>query len=146
MPLKILLSHIETKSKLTEYLGKGALRDTADSNKNVVHPDIIEHSREEADTLIPMHVLDASETDGKNRVIDTDVFIYLTDLLSTYYISARVRFITGKGKAKQAIDVQVRCQAVGKEKSKGLIGLHAFSGADWGGKFSSISRSGLVTI
>ena len=160
VPLKTLLSHIETKSKLTEYLGKAALRDFADSNKNVVvvygdctycnkenvvHPDIIEHSHEEADTLIPMHVLDASETDGENRVIDvcspdTDVFIYLMDLLSTYDISARVRFITGKGKAKRTIDVQARCQAVGTEKSKGLIGLHAFSGADWGGKFSSISK------
>ena len=58
VPLKSLLSHIETKSKLTEYLGKAALRDFADSSKkvvvvcgdctycnkeNVVHPDIIEH-------------------------------------------------------------------------------------------------------
>ena len=96
VPLKSLLSHIETKSKLTEYLGKAALRDFADSSKkvvvvygdctycnkeNVVHPDIIEHLHKEADTLIPMHVLGASETGGENRVIDlcsldTDVFIY----------------------------------------------------------------------
>ena len=62
------------------------------------------------------------------------------DLLSTYDISARVRFITGKGKAKRTIEIQARCQAVGTEKRKGLIGLHAFSGADWGGKFSSISK------
>ena len=29
---------------------------------------------------------------------------------------------------------------MGKEKSKGLIGLHNFSGADWGGKFAGISK------
>ena len=52
------------------------------------------------------------------------------DLLSTYDISARVCFI----------EIQARRQAVGTEKMKGLIGLHAFSGADWGGKFSSISK------
>ena len=36
VPLKTLLSHIETKSKLTEYLGKAVLREYADSNKSVV--------------------------------------------------------------------------------------------------------------
>lgn len=36
VPLKTLLSHIETKSKLTEYLGKAVLREYTDSNKSVV--------------------------------------------------------------------------------------------------------------
>lgn len=141
-------------------MGKAVLREYADSSKsvvvvygtltycnklNIVDPNIREHSHEEADTLIPMHVLDASRTDGNNQVIDvyspdTDVFIYLMDLLSTNDIPEEVRFITGKGKAKRTIDIRARCKAVGTEKSKGLIGLHAFSGADWGGKFSNISK------
>ncbi|CAB4019967.1 Hypothetical predicted protein [Paramuricea clavata] len=161
VPLKTLLSHIETKSKLTEYLGKAVLREYADSNKsvvvvygtwtycnkpNIVDPNIIEHSHEEADTLIPMHVLDASKTDGDTRDIDvyspdTDVFVYLMDLFSSNNIAGHVRFITGKGKAKRTIDIRTRCEAVGTEKSKGLLGLHAFSGADWGGKFAGISKS-----
>ena len=27
------------------------------------------------------------------------------------------------------------------KKGKGLLGLHAFSGADWGGKFAGVSKS-----
>jgi hypothetical protein len=92
-----------------------------------------------------MHVLDASKTDGDTRDIDvyspdTDVFVYLMDLFSSNNIAGQVRFITGKGKAKRTIDIRTRCEAVGTEKSKGLLGLHAFSGADWGGKFAGISK------
>ena len=29
---------------------------------------------------------------------------------------------------------------MGKEKCKGLVGLHNFSGADWGGKFAGIGK------
>jgi hypothetical protein len=66
---------------------------------------IIEHSHEEADTLIAMHVLDASKTDGDTRDIDvyspdTDVFVYLMDLFSSNDIAGQVRFITEKRKAK----------------------------------------------
>jgi hypothetical protein len=106
---------------------------------------IIEHSHEEADTLIAMHVLDASKTDGDTQDIDvyspdTDVFVYLMDLFLSNNIAGQVRFITGKGKAKRTIDIRTRCETVGTEKSKGLLGLHAFSGADWGGKFAGISK------
>ena len=37
-------------------------------------------------------------------------------------------------------DVCERCQAVGIQKSQGLLDLHAFTGADWGGKFATISE------
>jgi len=29
---------------------------------------------------------------------------------------------------------------IGTEKSKGLIGFHHFTGADWGGKFVDVSK------
>ena len=160
VPLPTLLSHIETKSKLTQYLGEALLRDYAESNKRIVvvygtaaysnKPDVFdarigEHSHEEADTLIPMHVLDAFKSNGNICDIDvhspdTDVFIYLMDMLSTYNITGNLHFITGKGKAKRTIDIRERCTAVGNEKSKGLLGLHAFSGADWGGKFAGVTK------
>ena len=38
------------------------------------------------------------------------------------------------------IDVLARCAALTPEKCKGLVGLHAFSGADWAGKFAGISK------
>jgi len=33
-----------------------------------------------------------------------------------------------------------RVAAIGRQKSKGLIGLHHFTGADWGGKFVGVSK------
>ncbi len=63
------------------------------------------------------------------------------DLFSANTIPGELQFITGKGKAKRTIDIRGRCAAFGSEKSKGLLGLHAFSGADWGGKFAGMSKS-----
>ena len=160
--LKTLLSHNHTKSQLTEYLGKAVLREYANSGKSIVvvfgsstysnkpdvfDPKVTHHTHEEADTLIPLHVLDAtSRATGNISDIDvyspdTDVFIYLMDLCSTFSIAGRLCSINGKGNAKRKIDIAERCFAVGSEKSRGLIGLQAFSGADWGGKFAAVSKS-----
>lgn len=160
--LKTLLSHNYTKSQLTEYLGKAVLHEYTNSSKNVVvvygnatysnkpdmfDPELTHHTHEEADTLIPLHVLDATSKAAENIIDidvyspDTDVFVYLMDLCSTHNVLGRLCFITGKGNAKRTIDIAERCSAVGSEKSKGLLGLHAFSGADWGGKFAGISKS-----
>lgn len=118
--VKTLLSHIETKAKLTEYLGKALLREYADDRKslivvygtstyankpNVFHPSIAEHTHEEADTLIPLHVLDASRTSNSNIHVDvyspdTDVFILLMDLSATQNIQGKLQFMTGKGTTK----------------------------------------------
>ena len=156
VPLRTLLSHIETKSQLTEYLGKALLHEFLESRKRLIvvygtstysnqpdafAPSIAEHSHEEADTLIPMHVLDASRSDVIDVYSpDTDVFILLMDLISTNNIQGELYFITGKGTSKRTIDIRARSLAIGNEKSKGLIGLHAFTGADWGGKFAGISK------
>ena len=96
-----------------------------------------------------MHVPEASRADGDIWDIDvyspdTDVFIYLMDMFSNNYIEGKLCFITGKGKAMRTIDIRTRYEALGCEKSKGLLGLNAFSGADWGGKFAGISKSRLI--
>ena len=93
-----------------------------------------------------MHVPEASRADGDIWDIDvyspdTDVFIYLMDMFSNNYIEGKLCFITGIGKAMRTIDIRARYEALGCEKSKGLLGPHAFSGADWGGKFAGISKS-----
>ena len=44
------------------------------------------------------------------------------------------------GKGKKAIKINDQCKKIGNEKSKGLLGLHALTGADWGGKFSGITK------
>ena len=42
-----------------------------------------------------------------------------------------LEFHTGKGKNFRQIDVVERVRSIGKEKSKGLLGLHSFIWADW---------------
>ena len=69
----------------------------------------------------------------------------LIDLVATCTIPGSVILLTGRGKFYRRIDVKERCAAIGPEKSKALIGLHNFTGADWGGKFFSISKKAWIT-
>lgn len=71
---------------------------------------------------------------------DTDDFLLLLDLCSRYDFPDILLFITGRGNNRRSIDVKERYSAVGKEKSKGLLGLHAFSGADWGESLYGVSK------
>ena len=49
-------------------------------------------------------------------------------------------FSTGKGTTKREIDIFERVQILGCHKCQGLLGLHNFSGADWGEKIVGISK------
>ena len=163
--MKMLLSHTDTKSQLTEYLGKRLLDHFAGSNngfvvvyetstlsnkEGVFDPDLSMHTHEEADTQIPLHVLDATAQSTSIRDIyvwspDTDVFLLLIDLVATCTVQGNVKLLTGRGKFYRTIDVKERCVVIGSEKSKALIGLHNFTGADWGGKFFNISKKAWIT-
>ena len=48
--------------------------------------------------------------------------------------------MTGKGANYREIDVFQLVQAIGILKCQDLIGLHHFTGADWGGKFVGITK------
>lgn len=156
MSLKELLSASSTKKKLTCLLGQGLLEYfSRDSSFQLVvvydtfikgHDFEEEHTHEEADTLIPHQVL-ASAAKGASREIcvwspDTDVLLLLVDLVSCERIAAptSLKFSTGKGTKKREIDIFERVQVIGCHKCQGLLGLHNFSGADWGGKFVGKSK------
>ena len=47
---------------------------------------------------------------------------------------------TGKFSGNSRLDIIERVAAIGKEKAKGLVGFHNFTGADWGGKFVGITK------
>ena len=163
--MKMLLSHAETKSQLTEYLGGRLLEHFAGSDKGMVvvygtstlsnregvfDPDLSTHDHEEADTQIPMHVLDATAMSTSVRDIyvwspDTDVFLLLLDLVATYPVRGNLVLLTGTGKLYRTIDIKERCDVIGPEKSKALIGVHNFTGADWDGKFFNISKRTWIT-
>ena len=65
------------------------------------------------------------------------------DLLSAHNISGQLHPTTGKKKEKEkeVIDIRAKCLEVGFEKSRGLLGLHAFTGADWGGTFAGVTKA-----
>ena len=159
--LKELLSSSKTKAILTHTLGNALLDGYKGSTKKVVvvkgttvqvnqphalAESISTHNHEEADTMIPLHVIDAS-ADVTPRHIDvwspdTDVLILLMDLVAHGRINEFVmlKFLTGKANKYRSIDIHERVSIIGREKSQDLIGLHDFTGADWGGKFVGISK------
>ena len=105
-----------------------------------------EHSHEEADTLIAHQVL-ASITNNTWKEIcvwspDTDVLTLLLDVVSRGRLGAQtqLKFLTGKGNKNREIDVVERVNAIGINRCQGLIGLHNFSGSDWGGKFVGLTK------
>ena len=55
-------------------------------------------------------------------------------------------FLNGNSVKYREIDVVERVQVIGRRKCQGLIGLHNFSGTDWGGKFVGISKKIWVVV
>lgn len=142
-----LLSYYETKDKLTKYLSNALLLyyenseitivvacgHTTTSNKpNAFNPRLTTHGHSEADTQIPMHVLDVLSQEIRCQIdvwcSDTDVLVHLLDLTANYIIPGQLRLLTCHG---PIIDVKERCAALGNGFCRSLIGLHNISGADW---------------
>ena len=98
------------------------------------------HKHEEADTQIPLHVLHSIED---VLLPDTDELILLMDLVARGHLSPLTILVPKAGKGKQTKDINVveRVNCIGRAKSQGLIGLHKFTGSDWGGKFVGVSKN-----
>ena len=161
--LKQLLSCTPTKHTLTCYLGQGLLErfdgrdltlvvvyDTVAKTVNPRRP-IETHSHEEADTLIPLHVILSIEECTYREVDiwspDTDVLVLLMDLVSRGHLGAltKLKRLTGKGAKHREIDICGRVKAVGRHKSRALLGVHHFTGADCGGTFVGLSKKTWMT-
>ena len=105
-----------------------------------------EHTHEEADTLIPNQVLRSLGEHLSQEICvsspDTDVLVLLLYLVSRgrHGNLNSLKFLTGKGANYREIDVIQRVLAIGIHKCQGLIGLHNFTGADWGGKCVGITK------
>lgn len=155
MPLKDILSSTRSKRSLTEMFTEALLEKLSRplnlvvvyGNKIKSHDLEEEHEDEEADTLIP-HQAMASTDESKWQEIcvwssDTDVLTLLLHLVSWClgtHPQTGLKFLTGKGVIYREIDVVERAKVIGHRKCQGLIGLHNFSGTDWGGKFLGITK------
>ena len=156
MTLKELLSSSYTKKQLTAMLAEELLN--VYRNQDIFEIYVIydnkikgegiekEHEHEEADTLIAHQVMRSIIPERLQSIDvwspDTDVLILLLDLVAHKHIQTPnlLNFICRKGTKYRKIDVVKRVQVIGSPKCQGLIGLHNFSGADWGGKFVGISK------
>ena len=63
-----------------------------------------------------------------------------------YYVLALLPSWSCVGAKYREIDVRKLVEAIGASKAQGLIGLHNFTGADWGAKFVGISKKTCVEI
>ena len=72
------------------------------------------------------------------------MFLYSTTLTADHaHENLTVRFLKHNPAkiAGEAINLNTVCESIGKEKASGLVGVHSFTGSDWGGKFTSISKN-----
>ena len=79
------------------------------------------------------------------RSLDTNVVILLVDRCARNQVTGPINFITRQGKFHRTITFNDKCASIGLQKPKALIGLHALSGANWGGKFFGISKKMWIT-
>jgi len=133
--LKELQCSIKTKYRLTEFFGEALLKEFESSMQTVVvvyntitksnqplHQGMETHGHEEADTLIPLHVLDAIVDTTLRSIdvwsLDTDVFIDLLDVVAHGLLGAstELRFTTGTGTNRRVIDICKCVQQIGVEK------------------------------
>ena len=151
LSLKELLSSTKTKQGLTKYLADCLLTDAmgplvvvqcgqARGSNFIVSEDVSTRIHEEADTLISLHTIDRLRECTMKTVnilsSDTDVLLLLMDLVANKLHGAmtNINLIKlGKNSKKQTVDIIERVHAIGSHKVKGLLGIHNFSGADWGG-------------
>ena len=149
VPMKKLLSHVQTKMKLTGYLAEKMLEKARVENKPMVvawgaqcqanHRDVshLNSQQEEADTKLILHAIDATTCGASTINIyspDTDVFILA---LRRYPMLSRdTNFVTGTGTKRRTIPLGPIYQTIGPDKAAALPGLHAFSGADNTGSFA----------
>ena len=109
------------------------------------------HNHKEADTMIPLHVIDAIG-DSTLRDIevwspDTDVLILLMDLVTHGRLGAfnKLNLLTGKDDKYRKINIRERVSINGWEKCQDLIRFHNFTGADSGWTFIDIPKKILIT-
>ena len=151
MSIKDLLSSSKSKSMLVTLFANGllarffsntAIKLVVVCDNKIRYLDCEEeHTHEEVDTLIPNQVLRSIDEHLVQEICvsspDTDVLVLWLDFISRgrHGNLNGLKFLTGKGTNYREIDVIQRVQAIGIRKCQGLIGLHHFTGADWGGKF-----------
>ena len=108
IPLRDLLASSKTKGQLTRYFAEGLLQEFAgmtdirmivsyDTTISINQPHVLpdnfsSHTHEEADTQIPLHVLNSIQECTLRHIVveslDTDVLVLLIDLVAHGHLGA----------------------------------------------------------
>lgn len=149
VPMKRLLSHVNTKMELTQYLARKTLEKGHESGKDVVvawsnkckatHKDMayLESNQEEADTKLLLHAVDATISGATSIEIfspDTDVFVL--SIRRFPELCENTSFVTGRGHRNRKILLSPIVRALGPARTAALPAFHAWSGADITGSFA----------
>ena len=153
--LKSLLSHVETKRELTEYLGEKVViaceeiqkryivvYETTCKTNTPIEPALYTHEQEEADTLMILYGIEVAHMNPFQELIvcspDTDVLL----LLIFFYqeLCTHTIFRTGSGNRIRDINIGLVYEMLGEEKCKALLGFHCFTGCDQTAKFYGKSK------
>lgn len=156
--MSTLLSHKRTKDELTLLFQKSILKEAESSQKVIIcvagtdtktnRPDLVnitmlKHNHEEPDTLIPLHCFDAARSRPGCSIhvftVDTDVYVLLVYIFS-FLPPCELYMHAGKGTSSRVLDIEECCRNLGSKKCNALLGIHTFTGSDWGGKFSGITK------
>lgn len=149
VPMRRLLSHVNTKMELTQYFARKALERGHEIGVRLVvawgsqceatHKEMtyLNSNQEEADTKILLHAIDATATGATHIDIvspDTDVFVL--SLRRFPELCEDTNFVTGKGQRHRQIPLGPIVRSLGPSKIAALPGFHAWSGADVTGSFA----------
>ena len=149
---KEFLSNEATKRELTTYLAAKFLAHFSRRNvklytvaenilryvndrDNVQHESSIVYNHDEADTLLIWHGIDFTESAGVNAEIfivspDTDVLVLCLYYAQDLCYETRMKTVT------KTFHIGKMHAALGPERSKALLALHAISGCDTVGRFA----------
>lgn len=149
--MKRLLSHVNTKMELTQYLAKKTLERGQQSGKRVVvawssfckgtHKEMayLESNQEEADTKLLLHAIDATNSGATSiDIISPDTDVLVLALRRFPELCESTSFVTGKGQRHRKIYLSPIVRALGPTRTAALPGFHAWSGADITGSFSGM--------
>lgn len=148
-PMKTLLSHVKTKSELTQYLARKVLEKGLEDGKHVVvawgahckatHRNMayLESNHEEADTKLLLHAVDATSAGATSiEIVSPDTDVFVLSLRRYSLLCEDTVFVTGKGDRYRKIKLGPIAHALGPAKIAALPGFHAWSGADITGSFA----------
>jgi len=155
------LSHTDTKKEVTKrfctallvaYNGSSTICYVACDNQTkcsvdgLVADNMLETNHDEADTLIPLHALDIIKFHPTCLSIDvlsqdTDVFVLLVHVKASAQTDCQLTMLAGTSVSKpKNININKVVETIGVLKSKALLGLHCFTGGDYGGRFYGVTK------